>query len=62
MKDKSNLLNFSDIPIYIGLDVHKKDWSVTLYSDEFELKTFTQPPKPDVLDSLTTRQYGRPSV
>ena len=57
MKDKSNLLNFSDIPIYIGLDVHKKDWSVTLYSDEFELKTFTQPPKPDVLAKYLCQHY-----
>ena len=57
MKDKSNLLNFSDIPIYIGLDVHKKDWSVTLHSDEFELKTFTQPPKPDVLAKYLCQHY-----
>jgi transposase len=53
----SKLLNFTDKPIYIGLDVHKKSWSVTLHSDEFELKTFTQPPKPDVLANYLNQHY-----
>jgi len=53
----SKLLNFSKSPIYVGLDVHKKSWSVTLYSDEFELKTFTQPPEPDVLVNYLNHHY-----
>jgi len=53
----SKLLNFSQCPIYVGLDVHKKSWSVTLFSDEFELKTFTQPPKPDVLVNYLNQHY-----
>jgi transposase len=53
----SKLLSFTDKPIYIGLDVHKKSWSVTLYSDEFELKTFTQPPNPNVLAKYLNQHY-----
>jgi len=53
----SKLLNFTDKSIFIGLDVHKKSWAVTLYSDEFELKTFTQPPKPDVLVNYLNQHY-----
>jgi transposase len=53
----SKLLNFRDKSIFIGLDVHKKSWSVTLYSDEFELKTFTQPPNPDVLANYLNQHY-----
>src|ERR1035437_9932563 len=53
----SKLLDFTDKPIFIGLDVHKKSWAVTLYSDEFELKTFTQPPNPDVLVKYLNQHY-----
>jgi transposase len=53
----SKLLDFSQSLIYVGLDVHKKSWSVTLYSDEFELKTFTQPPQPDVLVNYLNQHY-----
>lgn len=53
----SKLVNFSNELIYVGLDVHKKSWSVTLYSDEFELKTYTQPPNPEVLITYLNRHY-----
>lgn len=53
----SKLLKFSQCPIYVGLDVHQKSWSVTLFPDEFELKTFTQPPKPDVLVNFLNQHY-----
>lgn len=45
----SNKLDFTGQPIYIGLDVHKKSWSVSIHSERCEHKTFTQPPKVDKL-------------
>lgn len=50
-------LDFSGKSIYIGLDVHLKSWSVSLYSDEFELKTFSQPPKADLLGNYLHKHY-----
>lgn len=35
--------DFTGQGIYVGLDVHFKSWSVSIYSQELELKTFTQP-------------------
>jgi transposase len=46
---KSSRLNFTGQPIYIGLDVHKKSWSVSIFSKYGEYKTFSQPPEADKL-------------
>jgi transposase len=50
-------LDFTRKSIYIGLDVHLKSWSVSLYSEEFELKTFSQPPKADLLGNYLQKHY-----
>jgi transposase len=44
-----NKLNFTGQPIYIGLDVHKKSWSVSVFSKYGEYKTFNQPPEVEKL-------------
>jgi len=44
-----NKLNFSGQSIYVGLDVHKKSWSVSIFSEHCEHKKFTQPPEVDKL-------------
>lgn len=35
--------------IYIGLDVHKQSWTVAIVTLHSSFKSFTQPPKPEVL-------------
>jgi len=47
--NKRSKLNFSGQPIYIGLDVHKKSWSVSIFSEQGEYKTFSQTPKVETL-------------
>jgi transposase len=42
-------LDFSDQDIYIGLDIHKKNWTVSIFTKDFEHKTFSQNPDPYVL-------------
>ena len=37
------------IAIYVGLDVHKKSWSVSIGTKYGEYKTFSQPPEVDKL-------------
>ena len=48
---------FEGEDIYIGLDVHLKSWKVSVFSQEFELKTFTQPPESKLLMSFLKRDY-----
>ena len=50
-------LNFAGQNIYCGIDVHKKGWSVSIRDDNFELKTFSQAPKPEILVDFLTRNY-----
>ncbi len=55
--DKSNRLDFTGQPIYIGLDVHKKSWSVSIQTALCEHKTFTQPPEVDLLVNYLRRNF-----
>ncbi len=53
----SNKLDFTGQQIYVGMDVHKKSWSVSIYTDQFEHKTFSQPPEVGVLMSYLKRNF-----
>jgi len=46
---KRNKLDFTGQPIYIGMDVHKKSWSVSISTKYGQYKTFSQPPEVDKL-------------
>ena len=50
-------IDFSGKELYIGLDVHKKSWSVTILVDGTEHRTFTQPPDPESLLSYLHRMF-----
>ncbi len=54
---KSNKVDFTGQPIYIGLNVHKKSWSVSIHSAICEHKTFTQPPEVDLLVNYLNRNF-----
>lgn len=49
--------DFSNQNFYIGLDVHKKSWSVTVLTDGLELKTFSQPPSAKALANFLHENY-----
>ncbi len=46
---KRNKLDFTGQPIYVGLDVHKKSWSVSISTQYGQYKSFSQPPEVDKL-------------
>ena len=48
---------FEGEDIYVGLDVHLKSWKVSVFSKEFELKTFTQPPESKLLGEFLKKNY-----
>jgi transposase len=50
-------LSFAGQNIYCGIDVHKKNWSVCVRDETFELRTFSQPPKAEVLVDFLRRSY-----
>jgi len=55
--NKNTRLDFMGQPIYIGLDVHKKSWSVSILSQYCEHKTFNQPPEVDKLVHYLRRHF-----
>ena len=50
-------VDFTGQPIYIGMDVHKKSWTVTILMEHLEHKTFTQPPEAAPLVSYLHRHF-----
>ena len=49
MKAQVNKIDFTDQNIYAGFDAHLKSWKVTIMAEDVVYKTFTQPPKPEIL-------------
>lgn len=43
------LQNAVDTKLYIGIDIHKKSWSVSIRTESFDHKTYSMPPDPDKL-------------
>jgi len=50
-------IDFTGKNLFIGLDVHKKSWSVTIVSDGIEHRIFTQPPDPAMLFNYLQRMF-----
>jgi transposase len=57
MQKKNTKLNFAGQEIYVGLDTGKKSWKVTILTKDFEHKTFSQPPKPEVLVGYLRKHF-----
>ena len=56
----SNLsqVDFSGKHLFIGIDMHKKNWVVTVRTRDLQLKTFSMDPFPETLQRLLNREYG----
>jgi transposase len=54
---QSNKLNFTGQNIYAGIDAHLKSWTVTIQTDELQLRTFNQPPKPELLQKHLQKNF-----
>lgn len=55
--EKGSKLDFTGQSIYVGLDVHKKSWSVSIFSEQCEHKKFTQDPVADKLVHYLKRNF-----
>jgi transposase len=48
---------FEGKDFYVGIDVHKKQWTVTIRHQGLSLKTFSMDPSPEALKGHLERQY-----
>lgn len=48
---------FDGQSIYAGIDCHKKNWTVTILGEQYEHKTMSQNPDPDLLASYLRRNF-----
>lgn len=59
MQPKVNQKLFEGQNFYIGIDVHKTSWKVTILSDLYEHKTFSQDPSPELLASYLHKTFPK---
>jgi transposase len=57
MQTKVNEKLFDGQSIYVGIDCHKKKWTVTILGEQYEHKTMSQNPDPDILASYLRRNF-----
>jgi len=49
--------DFSNQDFHIGIDVHKKNWLITIRNNQMELRTFSMNPSPEELHQHMQRYY-----
>lgn len=58
MKDDLNNISFFEkMSLFIGIDVHKSKWVVTVRTYDLELKTFTMKPSAEDLEKFLIKNY-----
>lgn len=55
----NQILDFSNVDFFIGIDVHKKSWKVGIYIKEKHLKTFSMDPIPKILEEYMQKNYPK---
>ncbi len=57
MNDQERGLDFSNQEFYLGIDVHKRSWAVTIRSNNIVLKTLSMNPTPKELSDFMKKRY-----
>lgn len=57
MKKENSVLDCKNQQFYLGLDVHKNSWTVTIRSSKIVLKTFSMDPSPKQLSQYMEKNY-----
>jgi transposase len=55
-------VDFNGKELFIGLDVHKKSWSVSIFSTVSHFKTFSQPSSPKALKTYLDSHFPNASI
>jgi transposase len=54
--------NFERLQVYVGIDVHKKQWSVSIFTDAAHHRTFSQPASPDALKTYLNHHFPNAQI
>jgi transposase len=57
MEAQVKKIDFTDQNIYVGFDAHLNSWKVTVMTEDIVYKTFTQPPRPDILYNYLKKNF-----
>jgi transposase len=57
MEAQVKKIDFTGQNIYVGFDAHLKSWKVTIMAEGSVYKTFTQPPRPEVLNNYLRNNF-----
>ena len=57
MQNEITKKSFNGQSFYVGIDYHKKSWSVTILGEQYEHKTMSQDPNPDLLANYLKRNF-----
>ena len=57
MQPKVNKNLFDGQSFYVGIDFHKKSWQVTILGEQYEHKSMSQNPDPELLASYLKRNF-----
>jgi transposase len=57
MQTESTKKLFEGQSFYVGIDYHKKSWSVTILGEQYEHKTMSQDPDPELLAGYLKRNF-----
>ena len=49
MNPEDKLADFRSQELFVGIDVHKKSWTVTIRLENLELKTFSMNPSSEAM-------------
>jgi len=49
--------SYNNLQLYIGIDVHKKQWSVSIFTEAAHHRTFCQPPSPEALKTYLDHHF-----
>jgi len=55
-------VSFEGRCLYVGIDVHKRQWSVSIFSNELHHKTFSQPPSPEALKHYLDQYFPEAKI
>ena len=59
MQTQRRELNFEGQNVFIGIDVHLKSWTVSIFTDKLFHKKFNQPPREDILRAYLDRNFPK---
>jgi transposase len=57
MRNEITKDSFKGQSFYIGIDTHKKNWIVTILGEQYEHKTYSQNPDPELLAGYLNRNF-----